>query len=156
MSDTPSINIGTITGGQNNIGKTEIAGDQVQNNHYGALPSVDQVFDAVAESLPEEVADEMKAGVIEPLQKLAALAPEEQKSEDVKEQAEPLYQRLVPYAPQITKGLLTFGEAALTSLASSNPIVAGLLAVCKTVKTLQPPATAPADAPPAPAASPTA
>ena len=36
MSDAPSISIGTITGGQNNIGKTEIAGDQVQNNHYGA------------------------------------------------------------------------------------------------------------------------
>lgn len=133
MSDVPNISIGSITGGQNNIGKTEIAGDQVQNNNYGAMvPTVDEVFSAIEKDLPEEEAGELKAAVLQPLMTLAQLSPKEQASEDVKEQAEPLYARLVPYVPQIAKGLATFGEAALTAVASSNPIVAGLLAVCKT------------------------
>lgn len=125
-----------------NVGGGNIGGLQVGNNNTQTItqnigdqtPTVEQVFKTIAESLPEEVAEEMQSAVIKPLEELAKLPAEEQASEEVKERAEPLYQRLVPYAPQIGNGLLAFGEAALSAFASSNPIVAGLLAVCKTVK----------------------
>lgn len=129
-----------------NISGGNIAGLQVGDNNTQTitqnigdqLPTVEQVFKTIGDSLPEEVSEEIQESVLSPLQTLAAMPPEEQASEEVKERAAPLYQRLVPYAPQIGSGLLAFGEAALSALATSNPIVAGLLAVCKTVKVTPP------------------
>lgn len=129
MSDAPSISIGTITGGQNNIGKTEIAGDQVQNNHYGAA-SPEAVFEAVAKEVPPEVAEDTVA----PLQAMACMPLTDMEKPDIKSRAANLLQRLMPFAPQIAKGLMTFTEAALSSLASRNPIIAGVLAVCQSAK----------------------
>lgn len=129
MSDAPSISIGTITGGQNNIGKTEIAGDQVQNNHYGGTSPAD-VFEAVAKELPPEVVED----TVEPLQAMACMPIADLEQPEAKEKASNLLERLTPYSSQISKGLLAFGEASLTALASSNPIIAGLIALCKAVK----------------------
>ena len=129
MSDGPSISIGTITGGQNNIGKTEIAGDQVQNNHYGAT-TPDAVFEAVAAEVPPEVAEDTVA----PLQAMACMSVLEMETPENKSKAANLLERLVPFAPQIAKGLMTFGEAALSSLATRNPIIAGVVAVCRSSK----------------------
>ncbi len=42
-----------------------------------------------------------------------------------------LLERLTPFAPQIGKGIATFGAAALEALALRNPIIAGTLALCK-------------------------
>ena len=134
MSGENSFNI-SIGGG--NVGGLQVGNNNTQTNTQNigqSVPSVDQVFEVVGKSLPPDVAEEMQAAVIEPLEKLAALPPEQQQTEDVKEQAAPLHQRLVPYAPQIGQGLVAFGEAALGAIASSNPIIAGLLAVCKTVR----------------------
>ena len=129
MSDAPSISIGSISGGQNNIGKTEIAGDQVQNNHYGAT-SPAAVFDEIAKVVPPEVVED----TVEPLRALACMPLSEQQTEPIKAKAANLLERLLPYAPAIGKGLAVFGEAALTAFASSNPVIAGVVALCKSAK----------------------
>lgn len=127
VSDGPSISIGTITGGQNNIGKTEIAGDQNQTNNYGGAPEPEQVFEAIAAELPAEVVED----TIEPLQQMAMQPIIQQEQPETKANWSNLLERLIPYAPQIGKGLATFGAAALASLANRNPIVAGVMALCK-------------------------
>lgn len=125
----------------------------------GQVPTVPQVFDAIKKALPtiapepsgdddetvdyvktddtvasdsiDDSAEEVNEQILRPLQTLAELPPEEQKQPDRMEQATALINRLVPYAPQIGKGLAVFGSAALASLAGSNPIISGILAVCK-------------------------
>jgi len=79
----------------------------------------------------DDSAEDVDQQILRPLQTLAELPPEEQKQPDRMEQAASLINRLVPYAPQIGKGLAVFGTAALASLAGSNPIISGILAVCK-------------------------
>jgi hypothetical protein len=145
-------NIGGLQIGDNNQQTiTQTNGDQV--------PTVPQVFDAIKKSLPtiepsgddrgddtvdyiktddtvasssiDDSADDVNESILRPLQTLAELPPEEQKQPDRMEQAQSLINRLVPYAPTIGKGLAVFGSAALASLASSNPIISGILAVCK-------------------------
>lgn len=90
-----------------------------------------QVTRSIGEALPPEDVQELTVSALQPLEDLAELPPDQQTSDDIQEQSAPLLSRLIPYAPQIGKGLATFGAAALESLATSNPIVAGLLAVCK-------------------------
>lgn len=139
MSDIPSISIGSITGGQNNIGKTEIAGNQVQTNNFGhQLPTVERVLQAVAESLPEEVRQELVAEVIEPLQAeanlLSAMPPEEaeEKKPTVVERVMALCGKLAPYAPMVQKSLVAFGEASLSAIAPpAGWIVGAILAAVK-------------------------
>lgn len=122
-----------------NIHGGNIAGLQVGNNNSQAItqnigatePSVPTVFKAIEESLPDDVAEDVAESVLRPLQTMAELPAEEQKTPDIQERAQSLISRLVPYAPQIGKSLAVFGEAALTAIASSNPIIAGMLAICK-------------------------
>ncbi len=73
--------------------------------------------------------------MLRPLQTLAELPEVEMKKPDTMERAQSLLNRLVPYAPQIGKGLAVFGSAALSSLASRNPIISGILAVCNMAST---------------------
>lgn len=122
-----------------NIHGGNIAGLQVGNNNNqtitqtigGAEPSVPAVFEAIEKSLPDDVAEDVAESVLRPLQTMAELPAAEQKTPDIQERAQSLISRLVPYAPQIAKSVSIFGSAALTAFASSNPIVAGLLAICK-------------------------
>lgn len=137
MSDVPSISIGSVTGGQNNIGKTDIAGDQNQTNYSSPVPTVSAVFAAVKESLkelPEADRDVFEEQVIQPLQAMANLPIAQQQEPTAMETAEALLARVKPFAGVIGKGLLAFGEASLTALASGNPIVAGLIATTKAVQ----------------------
>jgi hypothetical protein len=146
-----SFNFGPINQVASGAGAVNQIGNNTATTHVGRepVPTVEEVFSAIEKELPPEEAGEIKSAVLQPLMTLAQLPPKEQASEDVMEQAEPLYARLVPYAPQIGKGLLAFGEAALSALASSNPIIAGLLAVCKVAKSSVPAA----QTPPAPSPS---
>lgn len=121
-------------------------GDGVNNqqntqNIGGEQVTVPQVFDAVKSSLPQldAAADDATAGeieeaVIRPLQTMAELPQEEIKKPETMERAQSLINQLVPFAPQIAKGLAVFGSAALSALASRNPIIAGILAVCKSTE----------------------
>lgn len=90
-----------------------------------AVPTVPQVFEAMAKELPAEVVED----TVEPIRNLAALPIADQEAS--KPKWTNLVERLIPYAPQIAKGIAVFGEAALGALASRNPVVAGVLAICK-------------------------
>lgn len=154
---TTNINIGGGNIGGLQIGDNNQ--QTVTQNNGEQLPTIPQVFDAIKKALPtigpepsgneddtvdyvktddtvasdsiDDSAEEVTEQILRPLQTLAELPPEEQKKPDRMEQAASLINRLVPYAPQIGKGLAVFGSAALASLAGSNPIISGILAVCK-------------------------
>jgi hypothetical protein len=136
-----------------NIGGGNIGGLQIGDNNQQTItqtngnqvPTIPQVFGEIRKSLTttmsdavnqsqvttEEQADDFEEQVVMPLQTLAELPEAEQKKPSTMEQAASLLNRLVPYAPAIGKGLAVFGSAALASLAGSNPIISGILAVCK-------------------------
>lgn len=121
-------------GAQINQGKQVSA---TQTNSSAEKVTANRVFDAVAESLaelPEAGREEFEAQVIEPLRLMANLPIAQQQEPSTLEKAQALFERLSPFAPTINKAVLAFGEASLTALASSNPIVSGLLATVKAIK----------------------
>jgi predicted negative regulator of RcsB-dependent stress response len=142
MSDVPSISIGSITGGQNNIGKTEIAGDQVQNNHYaGEFKSADQVFEKLVEAVPEENREQVEAEVFSPLREeirtLTAMpiAQAEEQKQSFLDRAKQLVSGLAPYSDKINKVVLNIGEAALSSIAPPvGWFISGTLAAIRSLK----------------------
>jgi hypothetical protein len=137
MSDIPSINIGNITGGQNNIGKTEIAGDQNQINNYGSVePTVEEVLNQVEQALPEEpieIGGETfsRASIMPEMRQFAALPAEEQKSPDNESRMMRWLRVINEYRPAVVRNLAVFGAGALEAFAAGNPLVGGVLAVCK-------------------------
>ena len=146
MSSGNSFNFGSIQQTASGDGAVNQVGNNTATttvNKGDSIPTVPQVFGQIRKALadvaadaPEPVAageqaDDLEEEVMRPLQTMAELPAEEQKKPDRMEQAQALISRLVPYGPQIGKGLAVFGSAALTALASSNPIISGILAVCK-------------------------
>ena len=121
---TLNINIG---GG--NINGLQIGDNNTQTNtqHNAGGPTPEAVFEKVAESVPPEVVED----TVVPLQTFAAMPIAQMEEPANKATWSNLIERLVPYAPQIGKGLAIFGAAALESLANRNPIIAGVVAVCK-------------------------
>lgn len=103
---------------------------------FGELRKAIQLPDSLADSqspdavASSEQADDLEEQVVMPLQTLAELPEEELKKPSTIEQAQLLLNQLVPFAPKIGKGLAVFGSAALSALASRNPIISGILAVC--------------------------
>lgn len=127
-NDQPSISIGTVTGGQNNIGKTEIARDQTQTNNFGeSLPEIESVVERIAESIPEEKAK----FVIPEIQSLAAMPIAEQELPANFERIKAVCDSLKPYVSVVAKNLAIFGATALETLAARNPVIAGVVQVCK-------------------------
>lgn len=125
MSDkTLNINIG---GG--NINGLQIGDNNTQTNtqHNASGPTPEAVFEKIAEAVPPEVVED----TVEPLQTFAAMPIAQLEQPETKANWSNLLERLVPYAPQIGKGLATFGAAALEALAMRNPVVAGVMALCK-------------------------
>jgi hypothetical protein len=125
---TININGGNIAGLQVGDGNTQTNTQHVATG--GPTPL--EVLAAAAAALPEDVAEDLQEAVIQPLVALASLPVAEQTTPDVAERADALLLRLSPWLPNISKAVAVFGEAALTALASSNPIIAGLVALCKT------------------------
>lgn len=130
-----SINGGNINGLQ--IGNDNKQEGFSQHNNSDSV-TVPQVFDAIKSSLPQidaaadaDAAGEIEESIVRPLQTMAELPAEEINKPETMEKAQSLLNQLVPFAPQIAKGLAAFGNAALSALASRNPIIAGVLAVCK-------------------------
>lgn len=142
MSSGNSFNFGNIQQTASGDGSVNQIGNNTATttvNKGDGVPTVPEVFGAIEKALPaieatadDDSAEEIQEAVLRPLQTFAELPAEEQKEPEKWEQAQSLISRLVPYAPAIGKGLAVFGEAALSALASRNPIVAGILAVCKT------------------------
>lgn len=133
MSSDGGINITgvTINGGSNIIGKNEGG----QHNHFGSGPEVGtgDLFDAIEKALPAAEADDLIEKVIDPLEAKANLPAEEQ-TDAVKAEAQTLINRLSPYAPAITKTIVTLGAAGLSALASTNPIISMLVATLNAAK----------------------
>ena len=133
MSSDGGINITgiTINGGANIIGRNEGG----QHNRFDSVPDVGtgDVFDAIEKAIPEAEVDKLIDEVIDPLEALAN-KPAEEQTEPVKAEAQTLIERLTPYAPQITETLVTLGEAGLTALATTNPIVSMLVASLRAAK----------------------
>ncbi len=132
---TNNINIGggTIGGLQIGDGNSQ----SITQNFGDREATVPAVFAAVKESLkelPETHREEFEEQVIQPLQALANLPIAQQQEPTAMETAEALLARIKPFAGVIGKGLMAFGEASLTALASGNPIVAGLIATTKVVQ----------------------
>lgn len=132
MSNGNNISIGSIQQTASGDGAINQAGvnTATTNVHKGDRPvTVPEVFDAIRsiDLLPPEAEEQL----FRPLQTLAELPPEELELPSTIEQAQPLINQLVPYAPAIGKGLAVFGSAALSALASSNPVISGIVAVCK-------------------------
>lgn len=130
MSNGPVFNVnnqGQI--GQQNIGQS--GGEAKADIHFGASQvTLDEFFGAIGESVPAEYATD----VVEPLKALAAMPAEEQEKPEAKSKATQLMAKLTPYAPAFGKAVLAFGEASLTALATSNPVVSGILAVVKSLR----------------------
>lgn len=129
MSDTPNINIGGITGGQNNIGKNEIAGNQIQNNlppkHVTETMNVIAKIDAAISKTNPDLAK----NCLPELTRLAkAPAPEQQQNLS---RIETLCKSLRPHAELIWTTIATFGRGALESIAKTNPVINGIWEVCK-------------------------
>ncbi len=131
MSDGRTQNI-NISGG--NIGGLQIGDGNTQHvtqQNAGSV-TVSQVFEAIRQAITKEDREEFVESVVEPLKTMAEM-PVEQINTDatVMEQATSLIGRLTPFMPAIGNGLMAFGRGALNALASSNPVVAGILEVCK-------------------------
>lgn len=112
-----------------NFSGVQVGDNNTQTNHHAInTPELQSRFFAiVTESVPSDIV----ADVVEPLQTLASLPEEEQKSPEVVSRVGELCSRLAPYAGPIAKGVGVFGAAALASMANSNPIIAGIAAVCR-------------------------
>lgn len=131
-----TFNFGSIQQTASGAGSVNQIGENTATTHNGnsvQVPTLAELFSAIAKAIPGDEGCDVNESIITPIQKLAELPPIEQVAVDTQEQAQSFYSRLKPYAPALFKGVAVFSEAALTSLASSNPIVAGLLAVIKEV-----------------------
>jgi len=117
MGASFNIPIGQISGGDVKVGDNRVV------NHTTVSPP--QVLQAIREVVPE--------GVQSNVDELIHLS-EQPHTPEVEVVAHSIYDKLKPYAPEVFKVLMTFGDAALTAIASSNPIIAGLLAVFKKLK----------------------
>lgn len=126
MSDTPNISIGSVSGGQNNIGKTEIAGDQIQNVSPQTV-DLGEVVNTIEQGLPDEVA----AATIPEIQAIAQLPTETQRTPEVQKRILAVCDAVRPYAGVVWKNLAIFSAAALKTLAMKNPIIAGVIEVCE-------------------------
>lgn len=119
MSDTPNISIGSVTGGQNNIGKTDIAGDQNQTNNYGGTSiTFEQFIQAIKEQLPVEQLEQVQSEVLDPLCDIAA-EPEPDSEQDrvtLKARIMAIVEKLEPYTPYIRKTIAAFAEGALLAV----------------------------------------
>lgn len=118
-----------ITGGQNVLGKNE--GGMHQHNAEGTV-TMPAFIEKVAESVPEEVAVEIK-----PLIEMLANMPAEKQQEAIENETPEwlgLVSRIQPHATSVWKNIATFGAAALQTFAERQPLVAGIMAVCEANK----------------------
>ena len=114
---------GTGENAQINQGQTVHA---TQNNGE-QLPSPEAVIEKVVESLPEDVATQWQ----EQIRPLAALPIAEQQQPEIASKIMAICEQIRPHAGVVWKNLAIFGATALDTLANRNPIVAGVVQVCK-------------------------
>ena len=130
------INIGgvdrvEVNGGQNVIGKND--GGMHQSGAAASKPiEVDDVLEVMLDPkvLPADVADR----VVPRIRGFSSLPADDQLAIVEGGETSPwssVIASIAPYADEIMTSLAVFGTAALETLASKSPVIAGILAVCK-------------------------
>lgn len=127
MSEGGFVFNNTVTGNGTNIAQGQTVSQEIRQTFAGESVESEAIFEEVAKAVPPEVVED----TVEPLQTFAAMPIAQLEAPETKAKWTNLIERLAPYGPQIGKGLATFGAAALEALALRNPVVAGVMAVCK-------------------------
>lgn len=118
---------------QNNQGVNIEAGDvrnEAPDGDGKPEPTVEN-FLKVLEA-PKALPDEVIEDVVPQLNRFAMLPEAEQRGVMHTDQWKTILEKIQPHAGTIGKSMAVFGAAALKSFASTNPICAGVLAVCET------------------------
>ena len=139
----PSISIGTIQGGQNNIGHTEIKGNQIQNVGATEAADIGKFFEALRSALPpaEDVTPEaMEARkAVDELETMAKAGDMPPDATAGGEESESAFARIVgpyiraigPYGPGAYRAVFAFGEEFFSSVAQKNSWVSASLKALK-------------------------
>lgn len=98
-----------------------------QNNSSDKPPTVVEVIEKVAEVLPTELATDWKSQV----QTLAAMPIAQQQEPEQQSAILAICDQIKPHAGEVWKNLAIFGATALETLATRNPVIAGIVEVCK-------------------------
>lgn len=120
-NNAQNINIGRVGDGDG-----DATANQTVNPNAAAVEKAKPLFGSIVDSLPAEDRARLDQEVVQPLMTFAALPPEEM-TPVVEEQSKGLIDRLRPYASKIGVAVAAFGEGALSAMASSNPVINGLL-----------------------------
>lgn len=124
-------------GSQSVIGKNE--GGMNMGDVAAAAPqeaSVKVFIDALVKALPEDQNSQTQEAyaAVSQIEVIASDAELSADSETWKSWVAKRVEKLTPFAPQIGKVLLAFGEGYFTKLASNNAIVAGVLEAFKAAR----------------------
>jgi hypothetical protein len=122
--------LGQLNQGQNVTGYNQASGISE------ATP--ERIVEEVTEAIPLDVPEPERIEIQQELQALAAMPIVDQSEPATTTRIQSLISKVTPYAPRIGAGLLAFGEASLKALASSNPLVAGLVAMCEKFNSSKP------------------
>ena len=140
------ISIGTITGGQNNIGETSISGDQVMNinalstsNATEVIEQVEREFQTLAEEQTKTVQSDPDAERHEytdpkpVFEELKLRAAEPQPEPEAVESAMVKFKRMISErGPQIGKALCNGVVAGLQATVATHPVVVAVTSFLKT------------------------
>ena len=145
----PSISIGTVQGGQNNIGHTEINGNQIQNLSGQETASLEKFFEALRSAIPPATATEEAAQAraavdeLEQRAKTGAPLPESDVAPadeaDVPQGPQSAFDRIIgpyikaiaPYGPAAANAVFAFGDEFFSSVAQKNSWISASLKALK-------------------------
>lgn len=131
MSKFSTTNNGTVNNSQFIQGDGAKAELHVHDRFESQAIEPEALGSVVAESLPPEVPEPERVDIQQELQTLAAMPIAQQEEPSNASRITALIGKLEPWGKHVRDGLWTFGAASLEAFASSNPIMAGLLALCK-------------------------
>lgn len=133
-----SFTFNATASGQAQVNQGQTVNATQVNNVGGELTAAMffESIEAETKKLPEVERSVVHDGAVEPLKQIATAG---QQTESVTASVQgSTFQKyldiLRPHASLIVKCVAAFSEASLTALASSNPVVAGVLAVAKEVR----------------------
>jgi len=124
----------SVTGGQANIGETNIEGGQNQNNSGGGPITISDFLGAIKAELPEAEQARVEVEILAPLREAAA-QPEPTNEQDrttLKARIYGYLSQLEPYTPYIRKTLAAFAEGALSAIPPpASWVIAGCVEVVR-------------------------
>lgn len=118
-----------ITGDDAKVVNAEnIEGDGLVVNQAAALPKEEQeFFQKIGEVLPPQVREEYTPQIMG----FASLPPEKMDEPETRSKWQKLVDKIAPYSEKTGKVVAAFGQAALETIQSRNPWVAGTIAAIR-------------------------